>query len=287
MADKSYSGYLSSGYYQSTNILVLQEQLAQYATDEATLRSQAEAALKPTYDAQKLSYEQERDTSVLGYQNQLNELLSTREADERKLHENYASSANDLNNQLLKRGLGRSSLVATQGVALQNQRNTALAELGKEYSAKANSVQETIAQVNRQAADSIQQLDSSYAQQLQAKMDELKQTNLTAATQLQLQIAELQYNGYLAYMAAQQAASSRRSSGRSSSRYYGGSGSNNPGAAGLEVNDYNLQGGVGSAAGKAVNAALGKSNGKVGSSGATSYILIPGSKDKASGKMLM
>ena len=225
MADNSYNDYLKSGYYSATNIATLQEQLAQYATDDATLRAQAEAQYKPTYDATRQSY-----------QNQLNELMTGQQQQLREINLSYDKGLSTLNSNLLKRGLGRSSLVATQGVAMENQRAQAIADKTNEYLAQQNSI-------NSQ----IQLLDASYAQQIEARINELREQNQTAATQLQLQIAELQYNGYLAYMAAKQ---SRSSGSGSSSRSYsyssggGGGSSSSSGGHSSEVIDYDLSGGT-------------------------------------------
>ena len=225
MADNSYNDYLKSGYYSATNIANLQEQLAQYATDDATLRAQAEAQYKPTYEATKLSY-----------QNQLNELMTGQQQQLREINQSYDRGLSTLNSNLLKRGLGRSSLVATQGVAMENQRAMAIADKTNEYLTQQNSI-------NSQ----IQLLDASYAQQIESRINELRQQNQTAATQLQLQIAELQYNGYLAYMQAKEAAAARASSSRSysSSRRSGGSSSrsSSSSSSGGEVIDYDLSGG--------------------------------------------
>lgn len=223
MADNSYNDYLKSGYYSATNIATLQEQLAQYATDDATLRAQAEAQYKPTYEATRQSY-----------QNQLNELMTGQQQQLREINQSYDRGLSTLNSNLLKRGLGRSSLVATQGVAMENQRAMAIADKTNEYLTQQNSI-------NSQ----IQLLDASYAQQIESRINELRQQNQTAATQLQLQIAELQYNGYLAYMQAKEAAAARASSSRrySSSRSSGGSSSSkksSSSSSGGEVKDYDL-----------------------------------------------
>jgi hypothetical protein len=207
----SFDKYKNSGFYKATNIATLQEQLAQYAVDDATLRQQAQALYQPTYDATKLSY-----------QNQLAELMTGQESQLRQINQSYDKGLNTLNNNLLKRGLGRSSLVATQGVAMENQRAQAIGDKTSEYLAQQRSI-----------SSQIQQLDASYAQQIEARINELRTQNQTAATQLQLQIAELQYNGYLAYMANQ-----KKSSGGGSSKSSGSKISvTNPGG---DVDDYNI-----------------------------------------------
>ncbi len=199
----SFDKYKNSGFYKATNISTLQEQLAQYAVDDATLRQQAQALYQPTYDATKLSY-----------QNQLAELMTGQESQLRQINQSYDKGLNTLNNNLLKRGFGRSSLVATQGVAMENQRAQAIGDKTSEYLAQQRSI-----------GSQIQQLDASYAQQIEARINELRTQNQTAATQLQLQIAELQYNGYLAYMANQKKSSggggSSKSSGSGGTKYNG------------------------------------------------------------------
>lgn len=196
----SYDAYLQSGEYQSLGINELQENLSNYQKTDAELRAESEAQYKPTYDAQKLSYNQEMESTVLGYENQLRELNSTKDYDIDAITAKYNQSINDMYSTLTKRGLGRSSLVSTQGSYLQNAMGKEVSQKLKEYSASAASINANIALARKQAADSIQLLDANYATQIENRITELRNSNQTNYTNLMLQIAQLQQSGYQAYI---------------------------------------------------------------------------------------
>lgn len=207
MADKTYDmeSYKQSGAYQSLGIDKLQEQLAGYPVDEETLRKQAEAQYKPTYDAELEGIRQQRDQQIQGYNSQLAGLGTAYDSQRRQTNEGYDQSAASLSNALTRRGLGRSSLVSTQGAYLEKQRGQALSDINARQTAEANAINEKIALLTDQAAQSENRLNSSYASQLEARINELRKENQGAATNLQLQIAALQQEGYNAWVAQQNA----------------------------------------------------------------------------------
>lgn len=201
MADKitDMNAYKQSAAYQSLGIDKLQEQLAGYQTDDAALRQQAEAEYKPTYDANLEALKQQTAQQIQGYQGQLAGLGTAYDKQREKTNESYNQSILSASNALTRRGLGRSSLVATQGAYLEKQRNEALADINADQTAAANAINEKIALLTDQAAQSEKTMAGSYASQIEARMNELKQKNQSAATSLQLQISALQQQGYQAY----------------------------------------------------------------------------------------
>ena len=173
-----------------------------------------------------------------------------------------------LNNALTKRGLGRSSLVSTQGTYLENQRNQALGDIDRDETNAINAINEKIALLTDQAAQSEKTLSGNYARQIEARINELRTQNQTAATNLQLQIAALQMQGYQAYqewLLAQRSQelaeeefewtkSKHSSSGSSGSYGYSASSTNNSQAdTGSDSYLDNLLGGGSVADGSAVN----------------------------------
>ena len=202
MPDKTtdMDAYKQSGAYQSLGIDKLQEQLAGYQTDDASLRQQAEAQYKPTYDTQIEALRQQTAQQIQGYQGQLAGLGTAYDQQRRQANEGYDQSILSASNALTRRGLGRSSLVATQGAYLEKQRNQTLADINANQNAAVNAINEKIALLTEQAAQSEKTMAGSYAAQIEARMNELRQHNQSAATNLQLQITALQQQGYQAYL---------------------------------------------------------------------------------------
>lgn len=193
--------YKASPYYQNLNIQQLQEQAAGYATDDATLRGQAESLYKPTYDAELESIKQGLATQNQAYDAQKASLQQNYDKQRRLTNESYDESAVDLNNILTKRGLGRSSLVSTQNTYLENKRQQALSDIGSSESAAYADIDAKKSLAAQQAAQSKKRLSTDYATQIEARISELRQQNQSALTSLQLQIATLQQQGYQAYQA--------------------------------------------------------------------------------------
>ena len=186
-------------YYQTLGIDKLQQQLGNYSTDDATLRQQAEALYNPTYTTELEALRQSLALQTQSYESQLAGLGTAYEQQRRRTNQAYNESAVDLNNALTKRGLGRSSLVSTQGAYLENQRNQALSDVDANEMADIKAIRDRIALLNEQTAQSEKTLSQNYAQQIEARISELRQQNQTAMTNLQLQIATLQMQGYQAY----------------------------------------------------------------------------------------
>ena len=191
--------YKESAYYQSLGIEPLQEMLKQYTKDDAALRAQAEAQYRPTYESEMEAIRQQRDAQALGYKQQLDALAPAYDRQRRRANQAYDESVVSLNNALTKRGMGRSSLVSTQGAYLENQRNQALADIDREEMDDIQAINERIALLTSQAAESQKSLARNYAQQLESRISSLREQNQSAALSLQLQIAALQQKGYEAY----------------------------------------------------------------------------------------
>lgn len=191
--------FRESAYYQSLGIEPLQERLKQYDLDNAALFAQAEAQYRPAYEQELEAIRQQRDAGILGYQQQLSALSPAYDRQRRRTNQGYDESMVSLNNALTKRGMGRSSLVSTQGAYLENQRNQALSDIDREEMDDIQAINSRIAQLTGQAAEKQGTLTRNYARQLESRMADLREKNQSAAVSLQLQIAALQQQGYEAY----------------------------------------------------------------------------------------
>lgn len=186
-------------YYQGLGIEGLQSQLGAYEADDAALRNQAEAEYRPAYEQEAEAARQELEREIQGYEAQISGMDTAYDRQRRNTKQAYEESAAQMNNQLTKRGLGRSSLVSAQGAYLQNQRNQALAEIDREQGDAIHAINERIALLTEQAAQSERTRAENYARRLESRVGEMKEKNREASISLQLQIAALQQQGYEAY----------------------------------------------------------------------------------------
>ncbi len=186
-------------YYQGLGIEALEDRLAGLGQDEGQLKSQAEAQYRPVYEQERENAQQAFEKELAGYRAQLAGAGADYDRQRRKTDQAYEESAAELNNQLTKRGLGRSSLVSAQGAYLQNQRNQALAEIDRAEGDAIQAINEKIALLTDQAAQRERTMADNYARQLDARVNEMKEKNQNASISLQLQIAALQQQGYEAY----------------------------------------------------------------------------------------
>lgn len=195
----SYDEFKSTGNYQSLGLDALQSQLSQYNVSDAELRRQAEALYTPTYQTEVEAIDQSAQQQTLAYQNQLGGVSNAYGKQRQSANEQFDQSASNLNSSLLKRGLGRSSLVSTQGTYLENQRAKSLDAIGSDEANAINSINQQITLLASQSAASKRTMASNYAQQIEARVSDLKNANQTAATNMALQIASLQQSAYQAY----------------------------------------------------------------------------------------
>lgn len=191
--------FMQTPYYQGLGIEGLEKELQSYQQDDGQLKSQAEAQYRPAYESEMEAAKQAFQKEMQGYNEQLADTGAVYDRQRRNANRAYEESAVDLNNALTKRGLGRSSLVSTQGAYLQNQLGLALSEIDRAEGDAINAINEKIALLTEQAAQSERTMAGNYARQLESRVNELREQNRSASISLQLQIAALQQQGYEAY----------------------------------------------------------------------------------------
>ena len=195
----SYDDYKKSGWYDGAAIEGLSRQLENYTTDYDALKKQAEAEYAPTYARETDALNERLAAQTLAAQSEKQALNQAYERQRRETGARYDQSAAALNNTLNARGLGRSSLTATQGAYLEGQRNQALNDIDRAETDDIAAINSRIAQLTEETARSRQTMAANYAQQLEKRINDLRNSNQSAAVSLQLQIAALQQQGYEAY----------------------------------------------------------------------------------------
>lgn len=187
------SGFAASGERLKKLLESMQE------SDE-TIRRKAENELKPDYESARwellnnLKKENEQDV-------QKEKAISDSYAERRQqVNELYDKSHKRLENELNLRGMGRSSLVATEGTALEKERDRELEKLNTEESSQQQELKEAASGRQEQTEDELKALSGSYAEKLEKRIASLKDSSRTAQVSLELQLAALQQQGYEAYM---------------------------------------------------------------------------------------
>ncbi len=178
----------------------LKKLLESMTESDETLRRKAENELKPDYESARrellnnLKKENEQDV-------QKGKAISDSYAERRQqVNEAYDRSHKRLENELNMRGMGRSSLVATEGTALENERNRELNRLNTEENTQKQELKNAASGRQEQAEDELKALSGSYAEKLEKRIASLKDSSRTAQVSLELQLAALQQQGYEAYM---------------------------------------------------------------------------------------
>lgn len=199
MADNtSMSSYEASGFGKSSGVSDIKGQLGNYATDDSSLRAQAEAQYAGTYDAQQKSYQ----TQIAG-------LIRSQADDSELLNQQYNKSMNSMMAQLQKRGLAVGGLPTAQNAALDKFRNEVMTQRQMIYGNQQSAIE-----ANRQVHA------AGYEANVQARMHDLKSYHLQMTNQLLTSIAELQNNSYQAYIDYLLAEKAKKKSSSGSRRSY-------------------------------------------------------------------
>jgi hypothetical protein len=219
----TWAGFQNSGFYNAAAIGALQGQLGNYNLDLAALTQQAQAALQPGYNQNVLTANQQLETLLSGYGNQLSGMEFAYDQQRRAANAQYDQSGNQALNQLGKRGMGRSSIVGTTLGALESARGQALNDIALKQTDAYNDIQNSMALARNQNAAQLRGYAENLAAQAAANALGIRDTNLQGQTSLMAQIAQLQQAGYQAYVNQinkqnKSSSSSSRSSSRSSNR---------------------------------------------------------------------
>ena len=194
MADNTSMGsYNKTGYAGASGVSQLKAELKNYATDDASLRKQAEVQYADTYAKEQESLK-----------TQLSALISAQANDSDLLNKQYEQSVSTILSKLEKRGLNVGGLPQAQNDALSRFHNEVMEQRQTVYSVQQKAIKDTYGV-----------LKSNYEANITRRMHDNRNHNLKMANELLANIAELQGNSYQAYIdyLLAKKARSRRSSG--------------------------------------------------------------------------
>ena len=139
------------------------------------LKSEAENRYASIYNQKKLTAQQNYDTSDLAYQKQLQSLTDTLALNSETLKKETANSIANANRYQVTRGMQRSSYGAANNARLESAGNANLAQLLRQYSTDAGSIESNRTLLAQQLADTLAQYDIDYLNDINAYIDEQKQ----------------------------------------------------------------------------------------------------------------
>lgn len=170
-------GRLESTSYAAvkTELPQVKLQEKQYtAPDDATLKSNAESelaeyrsdgekSLRQKSEAQKTELEAKRDAYV-----------NSKNDSEAELDQKYISSARAIDNDVIKRGLARSSVASVERGALEREYLNKSADIVKEYQSNIAKLESDIAATDKKLQEALSDFNLAYAAKLTQRINELK-----------------------------------------------------------------------------------------------------------------
>lgn len=180
MADNtapSIQDFNDSGYKQASFVADIQQQANQIKVDDASLRQQAEAQYKPTYEAEQRSL-----------QTQLSALIKAQTDDSDLLNKQYEQSVNTMMAKLAKRGINTGATPDATTAALDKFRNEVMTQRQAAYQTQREGIQRLS---DTHAAN--------YELNVQARMATNRSTALSSLNDLMALIAKLQSGSFQDY----------------------------------------------------------------------------------------
>lgn len=170
--------YNNTGFAEASGVSELKNQANQIKIDDASLRQQAEAQYKQTYDTQQQSLK-----------NQLSALIQSQTDDSELLNRQYNQSINTMMSKLAKRGLNTGVTPGATTAALDKFRNEVMTQRQALYGVQQEGV--------RKASET---LSDNYDLNIRARMATNRSNALASLNDLLAQIAKLQTSSYEDYI---------------------------------------------------------------------------------------
>lgn len=144
------------------------------APDDDALKARAEEGLA-AYKAQgEQGIDREIEAMRKQYEAQTAAAKESHEQAARETEESYAAAKEDVNNDMLKRGLARSSVAANKQAQISQSEAKAKSDLAAAYEREVRELGEKINALGVQREQALNDFDLSYATKLSARIDELK-----------------------------------------------------------------------------------------------------------------
>lgn len=143
-----------------------------YLTD-AQMRQQAENAVNPLVEQQKLASKQSAESAINTFNNQQKALEVGRDRDLGEINRQYDDMRRRTSDQALGRGLARSTIAVQMGQQVSDNQARSVQQLQRDYATRQDAIASQIALTTKQLNDALASFDITRAIQIQAKVDEL------------------------------------------------------------------------------------------------------------------
>ena len=170
--------YQDSGFGKSTGANMLQQEVAKYPVDEATVQAQAKTQYKATFDIQQR-----------GLSDQLSALIKAQADDSDLLNKQYQQSVNTMMSKLAKRGLAVGATPRATTAALNRFRNDVMTERRAAYNVQQSGVKAAL-KANQ----------DNFDLGVQARANQIRNNSLKSLNSLMTQMAQLQSSSFEDYV---------------------------------------------------------------------------------------
>lgn len=164
----------SSGAMKPSLPKVTLEEKTYDAPDDETLRQTAESELADYKRDNELSLRQKSAAEEEELNAKRDSYEQAREKAGAELEKSYEAATRAIDNDVVRRGLARSSIASVEHGALEREYLGKNAELIREYTNNITKLETDIAAVNRKLQDALNDFNLTYASKLTAKLNELK-----------------------------------------------------------------------------------------------------------------
>lgn len=196
-AEQNWNRFLNSNYYAASGLSGAIDNLAGYNLTEEQRREQAEARLNPAYQTEQQALTQNFEQKMQGFRNQLSALDQRYGSQQESTKATFENNLSAMLNNLTKRGMGRSSLVGTGSVSMNNQLIAAIKQITDEYNVNANGVNENMSLATGQHADSARLLTDNFAQNVVNAINESERNDRESYNAQNQWISQMQYQAFL------------------------------------------------------------------------------------------
>ena len=142
---------------------------------EEELKTEAENSLKDYKDAQMSSINSKLENSLNALDGKEESLVNSANTQKAQLESYYEDAKRKAENDALKRGLQRSSIVINNLNAFDNDKISKLMEIDTQLSTEINELNQEIANLNNEREQAIKDFDIEYALKLNDKISQLQQ----------------------------------------------------------------------------------------------------------------
>ena len=142
--------------------------------DDATLKQTAESELADYKRSNENSLRQKSAAEEEELSSKRDTYEQAREKAESELEKSYEAATRAIDNDVVRRGLARSSIASAEHGALEREYLGKNAEILREYTNKIAKLETDIASVNKKLQDALNDFNLTYASKLTVRLNELK-----------------------------------------------------------------------------------------------------------------